>query len=162
MLAVLGGLRCRLLSCCIPIRTHTPYAFNPSADIDLHITVQQYFTKFLQIDDTTNNAPVKNLERALGAAGLLTYGHKELLDVILEQLPQKRIVLDHGAGYCWIIPFQVSAALLPLPDHLQDSFQWVMGSTTASELTHWIDKHMPQLQWDSKQETFILSHNYGQ
>jgi hypothetical protein len=92
---------------------------------------------------------------------LLTYGRKDVLDVVVEQLPQRRVVLDHGAGYCWLLPFQTAAALLPLPEPLCESRDWIRGGPTAIDLQHWLTEHADHLVWDGVAERFCLPETRG-
>lgn len=82
----------------------------------------------------------------LAAARVLT-GDWAAAHVIVDRLPSHAIQLDHGAGFCPLVPFQTLASALPLPASLRDSTRWLAGSPEETALRTWLANHGEHLRW---------------
>jgi hypothetical protein len=88
------------------------------------------------------------LRALVGASRLLT-GDIGGADVILDHLPQQPFQLDHGAGYCLVLPMHVLCTALPLPGpDLQNTSRWLAGSAEQAALRAWLQEHQAELVWD--------------
>jgi len=74
------------------------------------------------------------------AAGLITYGRKDVIPFILQDIPQIGRV-----NYL----VRVAYALLPLPDKITESHK-------KSEILDWLETHYDELTWDEEKEVFYL------
>jgi hypothetical protein len=92
----------------------------------------------------------------LGAARLLT-GDTGGADLILDNLPEKPFELDHGAGYCLVLPMNVMCAVLPLPaPDLKKVARWLAGSAEQATLRSWLRQHKDHLMWDEPRGVYTL------
>jgi hypothetical protein len=92
--------------------------------------------------------------RLIFAAGLMTFGRLDMAEAVIQELPARPVVLDHGAGWCRMLPYRVAAVLLPLPERLRDPSEWVEGSPQAEALRSWFSRSRDRLQWDPVAERF--------
>lgn len=147
----LGDLRCRILACMFADNPKVPAYFNPATDVPLKVALQQHLHRLLSEFGSDTES------RLIFAAGLLTFGRLTMADVILQQLPDERIVLDHGAGWCRVLPYRVVATLLPVPEELSDPAQWIEGTPQAHALRSWFAGHKGHWRWDDTTERFVDS-----
>ena len=140
----LGYQRLRLLGCLGGDSPTMSGYFNPDPATDIFTAFRHYVARMSQIwvDDTD----CMTLSM-LAAARVLT-GDLGAADIIIDHLPDKEFKLDHGAGYCVVMPQTVLCASLPLPAELTDIDQWLEGSEAQSALRLWLAQHHGKLLWE--------------
>lgn len=145
-----GTLRLRLLACLQADNPTLATFFDPPADRPILECLHEHWGKLYEkfSDDPYS--------RIFVAAGLLTFGDLRCVDDILNYLPSSPVVLDHGAGWCALVPYETVAAVLPIPQEQRNVRAWVQGSATASALGQWLNENRSRLQWDSSTERFEL------
>jgi len=94
------------------------------------------------------------LTRAILEAGLLSYGRLDLVESILENMPEhdpKR----PGAmtGICVALPAMVLRNVLPLPPDIGGGWRRLMNKHQVRE---WFYQHRDRLQWVAADERFVL------
>jgi hypothetical protein len=147
----LGFLRGQVLACTISDNPRLPQYFNPPDGADLNAAFQEYleglWTRWLP----EATGPQFN-GMAVIAAGLLSYGTLEMVEYILDHLP------DHFVrnGYCNLIARRVVVAVLPLPEELRGWVQWIAGSPKAEAVRSWFARHRDMLRWQPSSGKFIL------
>jgi len=77
----------------------------------------------------------------IAAAGLTTYGRKDVIPFVLQDIPKIGRV-----NYLVRIAYD----LLPLPDKMTESYN-------KTEILDWLETHYEQLTWDEEKEVFYLS-----
>ena len=105
-----------------------------------------------QLDDALER-PGSALSRQLLAAGLLTYGYIEMVDVILSNVPPW-LPQERATGYCVAAPANILSRLLPIPDALKTDgvhslLDWV-------HVREWFESNRRELEWDAANERFRL------
>jgi hypothetical protein len=145
----LGELRCRVLACMSAHNPRVPAYFDPPATRPLHDALRNHLQQLYSRYESDSVA------RLFPAAGLLTFGQLEMAEVVLQSLPAEAVRLDHGAGWCRLLPYRVVADLLPLPEELRDPVQWVEGTPQAEALRSWFARQRDRLRWDPDAERFI-------
>lgn len=119
------------------------------------ISVASDFPSYLRqqlTDALSQNGLGVEIARQLYAAGLLTYGHIEMVDVILSNMPPDTPP-KRATGYCVAAPSYVLSRLLPLPDALKTSPRSVVDAVQVRE---WFEKHRGNLKWDAATERVHL------
>lgn len=112
------------------------------------------FPSFLreQLDEALER-PGDEMSRQLLAAGLLTFGHLDMVDVILDNVPPG---LSHqvATGYCVAAPANILSRVLPLPEALKpDGLHSVLDWERVRE---WFELNRRYLEWDAASEQFRL------
>jgi len=144
----LGATRCRVLSCLGADNPKLATFFNPTPERSIEEALQTYLAT---LHDTVKDPYVTRI----AAAGLLTFGELSYTEEILLQLPQAPIQLDHGAGWCPLLPYSIVAELLPLPGEFADSRKWTAGSSLETALLQWFRSHREHLVWDPLLSRFV-------
>lgn len=98
-----------------------------------------YHLMLIKEKSCSSNKAMKNLELFLfiTAAGLITYGKKEVIPFILQDIPKVGAINEL---------INVVFELLPLPDDID----------TQVKVLDWLENHYEQLTWDEAQEVFYL------
>jgi hypothetical protein len=91
----------------------------------------------------------------LAAARLLT-GDLDAAEIIVDHLPLKSFQVDHGAGYCVVLPQSVLCTSLPLPADLTDIDRWLAGSKSQAALRTWLKTNHERLSWSEKNSVYHL------
>jgi hypothetical protein len=146
----LGQLRCRVLACMFADNPRTLTHFDPPRSADLGEALRTHLQKWFSATEVSDDA------RLIIAAGLLTFGSLEAAGFILERLPTEQVTLDHGAGWCSLLPYEAAAALLPIPQAIRNSRKWVEGTPEAQELRRWFAANRSLLAWDPAREVFRI------
>lgn len=153
-LEALGWQRLRVVSCLDSSRWSVH--FEPHRDEDLFVAFRQWVAKVVSAYGDTTGAGSEVVLALLGAARLLT-GDTGGADLILDNLPEKPFELDHGAGYCLVLPMNVMCAALPLPaPDLKNVTRWLAGSAQQATLRSWLRQHKAQLVWDESRGVYTL------
>jgi hypothetical protein len=151
----LGWQRLRLVSCLDSSRGSVHFA--PRRDEDPFAAFREWTGKVVSAygDETGPGSEV--LRALLGASRLLT-GDIGGADLILDNLPQKPFELDHGAGYCLVLPMNALCAALPLPGpDLRNISRWLAGSAEQAALRTWLQQHKARLRWDEPRGVYTLA-----
>jgi hypothetical protein len=93
---------------------------------------------------------------SLVAAGRLLIGELAAAGLIIDHLPDEPFVLDHGAGWCCLVPVQVMKNALPLPPELRDTSRWLQGSIEQAALRAWLADHRDRLRWIESEAVYRL------
>jgi hypothetical protein len=146
----LGTLRLRLLACLQADDPRVDTFFDPPADRPVLDCLREHWARLYEkfADDPYSQIFV--------AAGLLTFGDLRCADDILNYLPRTPVVIDHGAGWCALVPYETVAAVLPIPKEHRNVRAWVQGSADASAVAQWLNENRSRLLWDSSREQFGL------
>ena len=148
----LGYQRLRLLACLGGDIPSAPGYFNPSSDADLFSAFRDYVARLSQRWSKETDPLSISL---LAAARLLT-GDLDAAMTILDHLPAKAVKLDHGAGYCVVMPQTALHTALPLPSTLADINLWLVGSPEQDQLRGWLTANRPRLVWDETDGIYRL------
>jgi len=146
----LGTLRMRLLACLQADNPKLATFFDPPADCPVFECLREHWARLYKkfSDDPYS--------RIFVAAGLLTFGDLRYVDDILNNLPRNPVVIDHGAGWCALVPYETVAAVLPIPKEHRNVRGWIQGSADASAVAQWLNENRSRLLWDSSSERFGL------
>jgi hypothetical protein len=139
----LGYQRLRLLGCLGGNIPHVPSYFNPAQGTDIFEAFRQYVTRTM---DTWANETDPLSISLLAAARLLT-GDLDATDIIIDHFPGKAFKLDHGAGYCIILPQSALKTSLPLPAELIEKDHWLANSKSQAALRTWFKTNRGMLPW---------------
>jgi hypothetical protein len=142
----LGYRRLRLLGCLGGDSPTMPGYFDPAPDTDIFEAFRHYVASMSQKWAAETDRITISL---LAAARVLT-GDLDSAETIIDHLPVKAFKLDHGAGYCVVMPQTVLKTSLPLPSELTDIDCWLADSAEQSELRKWLKQHRDKLFWDEK------------
>ena len=152
-LSPLGSQRLRLLDCLGGNTRFAPAYFSPPPGVDVVEAFDSYVAE-LSVRWARETDP---LAMSLLAAARLLTGDASAARVIVNRLPPTYPKLDHGAGFCLIVPQQAITATLPLPPELADTRRWLADSPEQSALRSWLDQHEQQLLWDRSAVVYRLS-----
>ena len=136
-LAPLGSQRLRLLDCLGGNNRFAPSYFSPPSGVD----VVEAFASYVAELSARWASETDPLAMSLLAAARLLTGDASAARVIVNRLPPTCPKLDHGAGFCLIVPQQALTATLPLPPELADTRRWLADSPEQSALRSWLDQH---------------------
>jgi hypothetical protein len=153
LLAPLGHSRLRLLDCLGGNSEWAPGYFRVESDDDVFATFRTYATALSRAWAEERDPAVVAL---LAAARVLT-GDWAAAHVIVDRLPTAAIKLDHGAGFCRVVPFRALASALPLPAALRDSTRWLAGSSEQTALRTWLTEHGEHLRWLEESGVYKLA-----
>lgn len=142
-LASLGYTRRRMISCLGGDMPSLPQYLKLRTDEDAFQAFRGFVERMIQRCQTDED----QLTRALIGAARLLIGDLAGADEVLDHLPVTRVKLDHGAGYCLVVPTQTLQTVLPLPPALRDA-QLVAGSREQAALHSWLEQHRSNLVWD--------------
>ena len=152
-LAPLGLLRLRVLSCLGgDTRVLPQYVPTPGPEQDV-FAVYRVFAQ--QVNEQLRGE--EGLQALLSTARLLT-GDISGADDILNTLRNELVELDHGAGYCRVIPSVAILQALPLPKTIpQPKPNYVAGSPEQAQLRAWLAEHRAELVWDEVKGVYTSS-----
>jgi hypothetical protein len=127
--------------------------FNPDPATDIFTAFRHYVARMSQIwvDDTD-----RMTLSMLAAARVLT-GDLGAADIIIDHLPDKAFKLDHGAGYCVVMPQTVLCASLPLPAELTNIDRWLADSEVQTTLRLWLNNNHYKLLWEENKGVYRFS-----
>lgn len=149
----LGYQRRRLLSCVAGPRGSVP-KFAPLPDVDVLVAYHLYVA---QVMDSLGGYVDDPAGPPLIAALRLLAGDIDAADAIIDALPVEPIVLDHGAGYCLVAPYDALASALPLPEDLKKHPRvWTRGSIAEKRLRDWLAACRERLIWDDVTAAYRL------
>jgi len=148
----LGYQRLRLLGCLGGDIPSAPGYFNPALGADLFSAFHDYVAHLSRTWSTETDPHSISL---LAAARLLTGGLDAAM-VILDHLPAKTVRLDHGTGYCVVMPQTALLTALPLPSTLGDIDLWLAGSTEQDQLRTWLTANRERLVWNETDGIYWL------
>lgn len=145
LLAPLGRQRLRLLDCLGGNSPRAPGYFAPDADADVLAAFRRYVARMSEL----GRAEIDPHAVSLLAAARLLAGDLSAAGVILDHLPARAIELDHGAGFCLVVPLHALSTALPLPEDLTDTRRWLAGSAEQAALRAWLSLHQhgDDLRW---------------
>ena len=131
---------------------HCWFSFTKDAD-KVNAAVSDFPAYLRDQLDEALTRPGDEMSRQLLAAGLLTYGHIEMVDVILNNVPPG-LSHEQATGYCVAAPSNILSRLLPLPETLKpDGVHSVLDWDRVRE---WFEVNRRDLQWDAAKERFYL------
>ncbi len=148
----LGYQRLRLLGCLGGDIPSAPGYFDPAPDADVFSAFRDYVARLSQTWSTETDPLSISL---LAAARFLT-GDLDAAMTILDHLPAKTVKLDHGAGYCVVMPQTALRAALPLPPASADINHWLAGSTAQDQLRGWLVANRELLVWNETDGVYRL------
>jgi hypothetical protein len=148
----LGYQRLRLLGCLGGDSPTMPGYFNPDPDRDIFEAFRQYVASMYQKWGAETDRMTSSL---LAAARVLT-GDLDSAAAIIDQLPVNTNKLDHGAGYCIVMPQIVLKTSLPLPAELTDIYRWLADSAEQSALRIWLKQNHDKLLWNEKNAVYLF------
>lgn len=151
-LAPLGTQRLRVLDCLGGNAEHAPGYFALSAEADVFAEFRGYVARIAERWGAEADPSTASL---IGAARLLI-GDLDGAGAIIDHLPVTAVRLDHGAGYCLVVPIASLRSALPLPETLQDTGRWIRGSAAQAALRGWVDDHRDRLRWDERSGVYVL------
>jgi len=151
----LGFLRIRSLGCTGGGYKLSPAYFYPPEDIDIFTAYRNYAVRIWEEFHTQSHGYGLSL---LALARLLS-GDLDAADVIIDNLPAEPYRIDHGAGYCVVLPQNGTAAILPLPKTLKEfpGETWLAGSQVQADVRAWLNEHRDKLRWDEKECLYRLA-----
>ena len=139
----LGYQRLRLLGCLGGDSPFTPGYFEPAPGTDIYEAFRHYVARMSQ----AWAAETDRMTISLLAAARVLIGDLYAASIIVDHLPAKPFKLDHGAGYCVVMPQTVLCTSLPLPAELTDINRWLAGSEVQTALRNWLKQHSGKLLW---------------
>jgi hypothetical protein len=154
LLAPLGRQRLRLLSCLGGDEPRAPGYFVVPEGRDVFAAFGDHVSRLAKEWADERDPQVVSL---LAAAKLLT-GDIAAAEVIIDSLPAKAAVLDHGAGYCLAMPVVVLSTALPLPPELSDTRRWTAASAEQRDLRAWLIECRADLRWDEAAGQYHRGH----
>ena len=146
----LGYQRLRLLGCLGGDSPTMPGYFEPEPAADIFAAFRDYVARMTQVWASETDRMTLSL---LAAARVLT-GELGAADIIIDHLPDKAFKLDHGAGYCVVMPQTVLCASLSLPSELTDIDCWLAGSEVQATLRLWLKDNQGKLFWDENKGVY--------
>jgi len=149
----LGYPRLRLFRCLGGDRPRLPQYLELAPGEDALLAFQRFVEDMIQ----RCRADEDRVTRALIGAARLLVGELAGADEILDHLPAARIELDHGAGYCLIVPMQALQTALPLPPDLRNAWL-VAGSDEQAALRRWLGRHRSRLVWERTSGQYELAN----
>jgi hypothetical protein len=151
-LSPLGLQRLRLLDCLGGNSPHAAGYFEPVPGTDIFDAFRQYVARICQAWSAESDAMTVSL---LATARFLT-GELDAANIIINHLPANAFKLDHGAGYCVVMPQTALRTSLPLPSKLTDIDRWLAGSVEQAALRTWLTENLDRLSWDGKKGIYHL------
>lgn len=142
----LGYQRLRPLECLGGNIPNMPSYFNPAQGADIFEAFRHYVTR---MSDTWVNEADPISISLLAAARLLT-GNLDAAVFIIDHLPGKAFKLDHGVGYCIVMPQTAIKTSLPLPTELTEIGHWIANSKDQAALKKWLKTNREKLSWCEK------------
>jgi hypothetical protein len=142
----LGYHRLHLLECLGGDIPHVSGYFNPVQGPDIFEAFRHYVAR---MSDTWVNE-ADPLSISLLAAARLVTGDLDAAEIIIDHLPGKAFKLDHGAGYCIVMPQTVLKTSLPLPVELTEIGHWIANSKDQAALRTWLKNNRERLSWCEK------------
>lgn len=85
--------------------------------------------------------------RSMAGALKLTIGDLSGAEWVLDNLPPKRVDLDHGAGRALLVPAGAILHFLPLPEDFPDWLDLIAGSEAEARVRTWLVEHRDRLEW---------------
>jgi hypothetical protein len=150
--APLGYTRLRIVSCLGGDMPRLPQYLNVEPGQNVFEAFRGFVTRMNQTCAADRDPSTRAL---LGAARLLV-GELAGADEILDHLPSAPVKLDHGAGYCLVVPTQALKAALPLPDSLRRAPCLLAGSSEQAELRGWLEQHKSDLAWEESRGEYRI------
>jgi hypothetical protein len=142
----LGYPRLRLLGCLGGDTPSAPSYFAPAPETDIFEAFCAYVTNMSEMWVNESDPLGVSL---LAAARLLT-GDLDAAGIIVDHLPEKVFKLDHGGGYCAVVPQSVLCTSMPLPAVLTDIDRWLADSEVQAALRKWLKVNRESLSWCEK------------
>lgn len=139
----LGFQRLRLIDCLGGNSRWGLGQFEPAPNADVFEEFRKYIVQLSRRYASESNPLVISLL----AAGRFLTGDLAAAEAILDHLPAEAFKLDHGAGYCVVLPLHALSGGLPLPPDLKDTNRWLAGSPTQAALKTWLAANYDKLRW---------------
>ncbi len=105
------------------------------------------FTRFVLAAEASAPASLDGVGKSILAAGRLLSGDLSGADRIIDLMPERPHVTEHGAGKCLLMPARVLRNILPLPNDVGNPDRWTAGSPDQAALREWLAEHRHQLRW---------------
>lgn len=154
-LAPLGYTRLRILSCLGGDWPKLPQYLKLGPGEDVFQAFRGFVARMIQICATDEDRTTRAL---IGAARLLV-GELAGANEVIDHLPAMAVKLDHGAGYCLLVPTQALQTALPLPASLREAPRWLAGSSEQEALRAWIEQHESHLVWEETRGEYSFAEN---
>jgi hypothetical protein len=142
--APLGYTRLRIVSCLGGDMPSLPQYLQLGASANVFQAFQRFVDRMVQTCADAQDSATRAL---IGAARLMS-GELAGAGEILEHLPATAAKLDHGAGYCLVVPAQALQAALPLPASLRQAPSVLAGSSEQAALRGWLEQQESCLVWE--------------
>ena len=147
----LGYFRGQVLACTMSDQPGHPHYFNPPEGADLKSAFREHLEGLWARLLPEATGPQFNY-MAVVAAGLLTYGRLDMVEYILDHLPDHFVI----EGFCNRTSRYILAVYLPWPAELGGWVQWIAGSPEAEAVRSWFAANRDRLQWDPPTGKFVL------
>ena len=131
---------------------HCWFSFTKDAD-QVNAAVSDFPAYLREQLDAAFDRPGDEMSRQLLAAGLLTYGDVEMVNVILNNVPPE-LSREKATGYCIAAPANILSRALPLPEALKP--KGVHSALDWDRVREWFDLNKRNLEWDAAEERFRL------
>ena len=150
----LGPFRQQVISCLYGnALSKPPYRFS----VGESETMFEAFRRFVVQRETTARPDLDQVGHSILAAGRLLTGDLAGADRIIDLLPARPHVTDHGAGKCLLMPARVLKSVLPFPDDVGHSDTWIAGSPEQATLRRWLAQNQAQLCWAELEGRYFLN-----
>jgi hypothetical protein len=148
-----AALPASMLRWCRGFRSALPERWGLPPGEDVFRAFRAFVQRMIQTSVAIDEQPKRAL---IGAARLFT-GDIAGADEIVDHLPATPVKLDHGAGYCLVVPTEALQMALPLLASLRDRSRLVAWSTEQAALRHWLEQHPSQLAWDEARSQYRIA-----
>jgi hypothetical protein len=142
--APLGYTRLRIVSCLGGDMPSLPQYVKLGAGEDVFEAFRRFVSSMVQ----SCAADRDQLTRSLIGAARLLVGELAGADEVLDHLPSTAPTLDHGAGYCLVVPTRSLQAALPLPESLRHAPSVLAESAEQASLRGWLEEQRSRLVWE--------------
>lgn len=149
----LGVNRQRVVACLFGDMASYGHMFDPEGQT----SVLEAFREFVLDRQTRWSSSTELFHHAIVAAGRLLTGDLSGADRIIELLPERAHVTEHGAGKCLLLPSRVLKSVLPLPSDLGNPDSWIAGSHEQAVLRTWLEQQRGRLHWLAAEAEYRLT-----
>jgi hypothetical protein len=154
LLEPLGRTRWRILGCLGGDIPSFPQYLAVAPGEDVFRAFRSFVQRMIQASAGVDEQPTRAL---IGAARLFT-GDIAGADEILDHLPATPAKLDHGAGYCLVVPTEALQVALPLPASLRIKSCLLAESAEQAALRGWLEQQRSRLVWEETRAEYHIAN----